>query len=519
MKLLISSTRRLGTATASALLVLPLASCGGGGDTSDAPNKDGQSAVAEESGSWTLLFYSVADNSLESPMAADVNEVGDVGSSDQLHLREYMDRAGAVPDEVLDQGAWEGARIFDVNDDGTTTDVDDLGVVNSADPALLAQVMGQAFTDLPADHYGLIISDHGGQWTGVGVDDSEQAATGASALLGVGDLVTGISAGLEAAGLDKLDLLGFDACMMAGYEVASAMAPLADRMVASQETEPGQGWDYHSLDVASDGATADEIGTAIIDGFEAQADDPTVTLALLDLTQMDPLDQAVADFGTALGEQPAALPAVGRAQSEVQGFGRDPDPSSDSHLSDLGSLADSVAAASPDVADPATAVSDAVDAVVVDQFDGDAVHNPSGLSIYLPPTPDLVDPAYADVASAGSWSDFLGTYYDGGEAIPDAEYPTFAVDEPDYEFDDAGINLSAAYDPVSSGNLTEAKISYALTEDDGTVTYLGEESADLGAADDPIVQGSYDFTYLEMSDGEDSTPPTPTSRSTLTEAS
>ncbi len=34
---------------------------------------------------------------------------------------------------------------------------------------------------------------------------------------------------------------------MATYEVASAVAPFAERMLASEESEPGIGWDYTSL--------------------------------------------------------------------------------------------------------------------------------------------------------------------------------------------------------------------------------------------------------------------------------
>lgn len=64
---------------------------------------------------------------------------------------------------------------------------------------------------------------------------------------------TGIAAGL--AGVTnpvtgqplKLDIIGFDACLMAMYEVGSVMAPYAHYLLASELLEPGQGWDYSSL--------------------------------------------------------------------------------------------------------------------------------------------------------------------------------------------------------------------------------------------------------------------------------
>lgn len=45
--------------------------------------------------------------------------------------------------------------------------------------------------------------------------------------LSVPELHQGISAGLRAAGLQQLDILAFDACLMSNYEVASQLAPVA----------------------------------------------------------------------------------------------------------------------------------------------------------------------------------------------------------------------------------------------------------------------------------------------------
>jgi hypothetical protein len=466
------------------------------------PDKD--AGAAPEGGTWTVLHYSVADNNLEPAMAGDVNEIGEVGSQGDLQVREYMDRSPEYGEEpVLDQGDWVGGRVFDIAGDGTTELVEELGDVDSSDPQTLADFVAQGIEDLPADHYALIISDHGGQWNGIGQDESAGGG-----LLTLPDLVDGISAGLEQADVDKLDLLGFDACLMAGYEVATTMAPLADRMVASQESEPGHGWDYHALDAAAAGGTVDELGSAIIDGFESQSveagDVDSVTLSLLDLTKMDALDEALSGFGSAIADAEDAEPAVGRAQTEVQGFGKSPDPAQDQHLSDLGQLVEAVAEESPDVADPAGAITEALDDVVVDSFAGDARAGATGLSIYLPPSVDLYSEGYEDVETAAEWGDFLGTYYGVGEALPSDAVAAFTQMEPDVTYEkDGTVTLTATYDPAAQENLTEATISYAYYENDGTVSYFGEEAAELGTAEDPTALGTYDFTELQMSDGID----------------
>ena len=49
----------------------------------------------------------------------------------------------------------------------------------------------------------------------------------------------------------KLDLLGFDTCLMSAYEVALQLAPYAEKLLASEETEPGHGWQYTYYKVQS----------------------------------------------------------------------------------------------------------------------------------------------------------------------------------------------------------------------------------------------------------------------------
>lgn len=53
----------------------------------------------------------------------------------------------------------------------------------------------------------------------------------------------------------KLDIIGFDACLMAMYEVGSVMAPYANYLLGSELLEPGTGWDYSMLAALVTGTT------------------------------------------------------------------------------------------------------------------------------------------------------------------------------------------------------------------------------------------------------------------------
>ncbi len=499
----------LAVATVSLLL---LAACSGGG-ASGAEKESGDEGghTGREGDGWTVLHYSMGDTNLEPFMVEDVNEIGEVGSNENLQVRELMDRSAEYgEDPLLDQGDWVGARVLDIGQGGTTELVEDMGDVNSADPQVLADFIAEGIEAHRAGHYALIISDHGASWPGIGPDEGSDFD-----VLDLAEITEAVSSGLERAGVDKLDLLGFDACLMANYEVASAVAPFADRMVASQELEPGHGWDYRSLQLLADDpdATADELGAELLAGFAGQAEEQgtqdQITLSLLDLTKMDAVDEAFETFAGALtDESDTVAPAVGQSEATTLAFGKSPDESQDKHLSDLGLLVSSIGDSAPEVADQAEALVAALDDAVLDRVEGVGTAGATGLSVYLPPVEELADPAYSDVESADPWGGFLESYYEVGEAIPSDEQPVFLEGDqgPDVSFDrDGSITLTGTFDAATIGNVTEATISYALTNNDGSITYLGEEIADFAEeAGSGVVSGNYDLTVLQLSDGEDS---------------
>ncbi len=481
----------------------------------DATDPSSETTIEASSGAgdgegWTVLLYSIADTDLEPFLLADAAEMAEVGSQDGLNLVALVDRAESYSSEpLLNVPDWVGAKLLRV-EQGEMVEELDLGDLNTGDPATLASFIAEGIAANPAGRYSLIISDHGAAWPGVGGDESSDHDS-----LTVAELQQGISAGLAEAGVDKLDLLGFDACLMATYEVATSMTSVADRMLASQELEPGHGWDYTALQLLADdpSTTADALGSALIDGFEAQAaaeqTSSEITLSLIDLTQMGALDSALAGFTGQMTEVATDVgPLVGRTLASTLGFGVNPDPTQDTHMADLGMLVSQIGVDALFVSDAADGVSRALNDVVVDSVAGSTRQGATGLSIYFPPTGELFDPAYAEVTANGGWMDFLAAYYGAGAAIPVEEQPAFADPEGGavVTFDGDGVTVEASFDPALEENLSEATISYGIVEEDGTVTFFGEEPADLAFDGSGSVAAFYDLTILTMGDGEDSAP-------------
>jgi len=451
--------------------------------------------------SWTILSYQIADTNLEPFMMDDVEEMGLVGSQPGFNLVALVDRAEGYTDtSVLGIPDWTGAKLLEI-EKGGATELYDYGPLNTGDPETLARFISETIKAYPAANYGLIISDHGASWPGVGGDESHDHDS-----LTLAELDQAIGQGLKDAGVGKLAMLGFDACLMATFEVASTMAPHADRLLASQELEPGHGWDYTALEAAYRGANVDELGSALIEGFRNQAlasgTENEITLSLVDLENFAAVDEAVTTFAQALTERVADVaPTVGRTLAQTLGFGTNPDPRYDTHMKDLGILAGEISVDALDVADEADAVVRAVNDVVIDKVDGQATRGATGLSIYFPPNDGVYNPEYAAVAERTGWADFLTTYYAEGGQIGDL--PDFISNDAITEFADGGIYVSGQFGPEAEDNISEAFLYYGILNGDGTISYIGERPARVSSDGTGVASAFYNLGYLSLSDGED----------------
>jgi hypothetical protein len=80
----------------------------------------------------------------------------------------------------------------------------------------------------PAEHIGLINESHGNAIDGV---------SGNAGTASLGEIREAIQRGLAAGGVEKLDVLDFDACLMGQGEVLESLQGITDHMIASSEVE------------------------------------------------------------------------------------------------------------------------------------------------------------------------------------------------------------------------------------------------------------------------------------------
>ena len=240
----------------------------------------------------------------------------------------------------------------------------------------LTQLLQFGVEKYPAEDYALILWDHGGgPLEGVCWDE----------LFSMDNLrLSELTEALDASPLPgKLSWIGFDACLMSSLEVAGALAPYAEYMIASQETEPSYGWNYAFLSGLGEDQSGADTGRRIVDAYFEGRDDAqdVLTLACMDLSKVDAVSQTLDSFFGQTGTMNHTLfNAVSGVRMNATGFGKGLRGFDDDGY-DLVDLADLTQRLSPLMADAAP-VQKALKELV--SYSRANIANASGISIYHP---------------------------------------------------------------------------------------------------------------------------------------
>jgi hypothetical protein len=100
-----------------------------------------------------------------------------------------------------------------------------------------------------------------------------------------------------------LDVVGFDACYEGMMEVAYEIRNHASYMIGSEDTEPGDGWEYHLWleNFKASSKTAGDLLSAIVDAYETRySTTAETTLSAIDLSEIDNVMTQLNNFTTAL---------------------------------------------------------------------------------------------------------------------------------------------------------------------------------------------------------------------------
>ncbi|MCI0634472.1 MAG: clostripain-related cysteine peptidase, partial [Actinobacteria bacterium] len=373
----------------------------------------GGGAAAAPATTTTVMVYMAADNNLEAVARFDLNGMEAVGSNGTVDIVVQIDTRS-----VPVAGSTTAKRLHMLRDGNpnavTSPVVDDLGERDSADATEVGAFVGWAMSSFPADRYVLILWDHGGGWQGFGTDDS--SVTGPMSL---GSLSDAIEAALAAQNRQRLDLIGFNACLMGTAEVAHQFAASTRYLVVSEEVEWLPGWQYASVLgslVANPAMPIRDLAALIPErkgvGLAGLDHEPISTLTALDLER---LPDALVAFDTLLAEiQSAGLgnlyEGFGRAAYKSAPFGSPVGGEETYNLRDIGrflSNLESAAGSSATLRAAAQVARSEFEDVVIAKWSGPVHAQSLGLSILMPlfEIPDTYRDL--DLTSGTAWREVL----------------------------------------------------------------------------------------------------------------
>ncbi len=282
----------------------------------------------EPKAKWTFMVYMAGDNSLSTAGDKDLAEMRKVGSSQEVNVVAQFDNAGR-----------RGTRRYLIQRKGKKDLVESFGETDSGSPEVLSDFISWTAQKYPAERYALVLWSHGCGWEPTEIErmakskgarefSSREAVVRSASPIGKTFFRTSLermlalpttheraicvddgsghsldtielgrvlSKAKESLG-QPIDLLGMDACLMNNLEVAYQAKPFVRYMVASEESEPGDGWPYDrvlsGLIAQPDQPTstlASQIVHSYINSYiEADYPDP-ITQAALDLSRIDPV--------------------------------------------------------------------------------------------------------------------------------------------------------------------------------------------------------------------------------------
>ena len=120
-------------------------------------------------------------------------------------------------------------------------------------------------TKYPAKKTALILWNHGGGLQGVCFDEKKNNDS-----LESKEVISAVSKALKNTGHEgeKLEWIGYDACLMAVQDIAEMNSQYFNYMVCSEESESGYGWEYSTwVDDLYAHKETPEMLTSIVDGF------------------------------------------------------------------------------------------------------------------------------------------------------------------------------------------------------------------------------------------------------------
>ena len=246
---------------------------------------------------WTIMMY-VCGSNLESDGGAATDDISEIVS------------AGTKPSDVNiifctgGSTKWKKYSIsnsaityYELQNNSSTPlkkiSSTSFSKTNSmGNPNTLQNFVTWGLENYPAQKTGLVMWNHGGAMLGCCFDDKYETTYGSYDMITSAELCTAVGNSMKAVGrTDKLEFVGYDCCLMQVQDIAEANSQYFNYMVASEESEWGDGWAYDKwVPTLYSSTNTDTVLTKIADTqvnqYSAYGSENDQTQSYLDLSKM-----------------------------------------------------------------------------------------------------------------------------------------------------------------------------------------------------------------------------------------
>ena len=489
----------------------------------------GAAAAEDGEAEWTMMVYAVVDTvNIGAEMTGDLAALTELPDDPDVNIvvlvdMPSQDTPNAGPGSLPGTGQFSTGKLLKL-EGGRYEEVSDLGELAMGRPDTLARFIAEAADRFPADHYGLTLMDHGGAYTGGYLDLNPSTEQ-----MSVPDIRNGMVRGMQAAGIDRFDVLYHSACLMSSYEAASALAPLARVIAGSEEVmyviAMLQASGFAAAQAGGDGQA---IGEGFVDGYVelidqiAASDDQyadffrsareLVAVSVVDGDAMATLDQAMQSFSdVAVAHMDEIVNQVARARAEsLQFMVNVPDVDATGFdLFDLGDFLAHLRDLPPEVEVARDAAYTALGHAVTHQVTGRGTAQAKGLNVFLPQSTDYVGDYLDNGSLPAGWSEFVRAFLGAAAATGDQPGGGARFSSPDAQVlsaDASGIKIA--------GQLVSGGSADVVAQETQVYTKVGDEPnalalvlpAYVDAGGEGQVQGIWDYSLTTLTDGQRTVP-------------
>lgn len=234
---------------------------------------------------WTLMFYLDGDNDLAPTYSPIIQQLQRAATNSNVTIVALWDSSGSG-DSVYYKFKTSG---FDVTPQGE---------LNMSNPTTLVNFVNWARTNYPAQHYALLLDNHGSGVTGGLVDD-----TSASAKMRVPQLGAALNT-ITTGGADKIDVLVMNMCLMGMIEDAYEVRNSVNYYVASENVQWTYSTGYHTyVSGIISTTTPAQFATAVVNGYASDVSGRSYTMSAADVSQLGNLVNATNSLAQLLTSQ------------------------------------------------------------------------------------------------------------------------------------------------------------------------------------------------------------------------